>query len=638
MEVYRTMTYLLWGVILFPFFAAVPVALSGKRACKPLAFAAALLEMAAGLALASLYFLSGSGTQTFFAETEVIDYIMMAGEAFLMALIIVQCLRRRRILIMLLSVVQTAAVLWLELCTEKLSAAPHIALDRLSILMVLVVTVVGGLICLYAVGYMKRYHIHHADVPDRVNFFLAMLFVFLGAMCGLILSENMNWLYFFWEITSVVSFLLIGYTRSPEAVKNSFRALWMNLLGGAGFCGGILYANLVLGTADIFALTDMEPAAVVLPVSLLAFAALTKSAQMPFSSWLLGAMVAPTPSSALLHSATMVKAGVYLLIRLSPAMCGQLSGTMVAYVGAFTFLVTSLLAISQRDAKKVLAYSTISNLGLITACAGIGREDTACAAVLLILFHAVSKSMLFQCVGAIENATGNRDIEWMRGLAVRLPKLAIILVIGICGMYLAPFGMLIAKWAALKSFVDSGNVLLILAIAFGSATTMFYWTKWLAKIFSVQGVSAQKDATRGSQYVSMFIHAALVILFCILLYPLLTGFIQPMISDMYNTATQLIGTPELIVMTVALLLILLLPFLAWCVCRIPKYRTVGTYMAGINTGDNSHFVDSFGGEKQMFLSNWYLEDAFSEKKLLMPCQLMAVAFIVLMLCLIGGAL
>ena len=107
---------------------------------------------------------------------------------------------------------------------------------------------------------------------------------------------------------------------------------------------------------------------------------------------------------------------------------------------------------------------------------------------------------------------------------------------------------------------------------------------------------------------------------------------------MYNTSTQLIGTPELIVMTVALLLILLLPFLACCVCRIPGYRTVGTYMAGINTGDNSHFVDSFGGEKQMFLSNWYLEDVFSEKKLLVPCQLMAAAFIVLVLCLIGGAL
>jgi len=159
-----------------------------------------------------------------------------------MALIIVQCLRHRRYLIMLLSVVQTVAILWLEVCTGKLPEASHLALDRLSVLMILVVTVVGGLICLYAVGYMKRYHIHHAHVQDRVSFFLSMLFVFLGAMCGLVLSENLNWLYFFWEITSVVSFLLIGYTKAEDAVKNSFRALWMNLLGGAGFCGGIIDA------------------------------------------------------------------------------------------------------------------------------------------------------------------------------------------------------------------------------------------------------------------------------------------------------------------------------------------------------------------------------------------------------------
>ena len=144
-----------------------------------------------------------------------------------------------------------------------------------------------------------------------------------------------------------------------------------------------------------------------IPVVLLAMAGLTKSAQLPFSSWLLGAMVTPTPSSALLHSATMVKAGVYLLIRLAPAMAGNMTGMTVAFIGGFTFIAASMMAIAQNDGKKVLAFSTVSNLGLIVACAGIGAEETIWAAVLLMIFHSVSKSMLFQAVGSIENSLGS---------------------------------------------------------------------------------------------------------------------------------------------------------------------------------------------------------------------------------------
>ena len=141
-----------------------------------------------------------------------------------------------------------------------------------------------------------------------------------------------------------------------------------------------------------------------------------------------------------------------------------------------------MMAIAQNDGKKVLAFSTISNLGLIVACAGIGVEETVWGGVLLMIFHAVSKSMLFQAVGATENCLGSRDIEDMHGLLLRLPKLTYIMGIGIAGMYLAPFGMLISKWVALKAFVDSENVLLVIFIAYGSATTMFYWTKWLSKL------------------------------------------------------------------------------------------------------------------------------------------------------------
>lgn len=632
------MMYLTILVILFPFAATLPLIWTKAKARGNVVYIAAIIEIVLGLLLAILWFVNGCNHVAFFVNTGIVDSIMLLGEFFLMGLIIWQCIKHKKYLIMLLSIVQTLAVAWVDLFGIEVEEGYHLVLDRLSILMILIVTVIGGLICIYAVGYMQRYHLHHTHFLERKSFFFSMLFVFIGAMCGLVLSENMNWMYFFWEITSVISFLLIGYSQTEEAIHNSFRALWMNLLGGLGFCGAIIYARITFGTADIFQLVSLDAGMIIVPIALLAFAGLTKSAQMPFSTWLLGAMVAPTPSSALLHSATMVKAGVYLLLRIAPAMHGQIPGTMVAYIGAFTFLAASILAISQRDAKKVLAYSTVSNLGLITCCAGIGTEDTVCAAVLLIIFHAASKSMLFQCVGAIENSTGNRDIEWMRGLASRLPKLAIIMVVGICGMYLAPFGMLISKWAALKAFVDSENVLLVLTIAFGSATTMFYWTKWLAKILSIQRKGTEKDYTLKPQYASMFIHAGMVILFCALLYPIMVGYIQPMIAEMFRRPAQLIGTYELVIMTVVLTLIFILPFIMYAILRPLKKQPVISYMAGINVGDNVSFVNSFGEHQQMYLSNWYLEDMFGEKKLLLPFQIIAAVIIIIEFCLTGGAL
>ena len=264
------------------------------------------------------------------------------------------------------------------------------------------------------------------------------MYVFIGAMFGPVFSNNLIWLYFFWEVTSVCSFLLIGYTKTGEAINNCFKALWMNLLGGLGMAVGIVIFGINHGVTDLQSILTQDKSLIVLPVICLSFGALTKSAQLPFSKWLLGAMVAPTPSSALLHSATMVKAGVYLLIRLAPAMSGEFSGYMVGLVSGLTFLAMSMLAITAYDGKKVLAYSTLSNLGLITACAGIGTEETVWAAIFLVIFHAVSKSLLFQTVGSIEHQTGSRDIETMHCLVRRYPYLTWTLVVGIAGMFLAP--------------------------------------------------------------------------------------------------------------------------------------------------------------------------------------------------------
>ena len=200
--------------------------------------------------------LAGGGqTVALYARTGLIDHGMMAGELFLMGLVVVLSIRHRQYPVILLSVGQTGLLLWSEF-THPVAAPCHMQVDRLSMLMCVIVAFVGGFICIYAVGYMKAYHQHHTDVADRSGFFFSMLFLFLGAMFGLVLSENLVWMYFFWEITSVISFLLIGYTRSEEAVHNSFRALWMNLLGGLGFAIAIAVAARTLDTVQLRAVVQ----------------------------------------------------------------------------------------------------------------------------------------------------------------------------------------------------------------------------------------------------------------------------------------------------------------------------------------------------------------------------------------------
>ena len=463
-----------------------------------------------------------------------------------------------------------------------------------------------------------------------------MLFLFLAAMFGLVLSENLVWMYFFWEVTSVVSFLLIGYTRTEEAVNNSFRALWMNLLGGFGFAAAIVYMAWNYGVVQLAEVIAIAPA---IPVALLAFAALTKSAQLPFSSWLLGAMVAPTPSSALLHSATMVKAGVYLLIRLAPALAGSTAGAMVSFLGGFTFLAASMMAIAQNDGKKVLAFSTVSNLGLIVACAGIGEEETVWAAVLLMIFHSVAKSMLFQAVGSIENALGTRDIEAMHGLLLRLPRLTYVMGIGIAGMYLAPFGMLISKWVALRSFVDSNNYLLVIFLAYGSGTTMFYWTKWLSKLVSLHHTREPvTDRTHRDQYLSMFVHAAATLGLC-LLFPLVSDrVVDPIVRTLLGSAHAVLSMNVLTTMVIMVVSVLFVPTLMFVLTRSTHRDYVPIYMGGANEGDNTYFVNSYGEPEHLYLSNWYMRFEFGMRRLMRPAVIVSAGVLAVLLCMIvGGA-
>ncbi len=576
---------------------------------------AAIVIAAASVYLTVKYF--SSGGEYFDYENETINYLMMGIEICLAILIFYLGVKYKKYLASVLVAIQAPIMVWFELSIgHGIHVANNLYVDRLSLVMVLIIGIIGTLICWYALGYMKDFQHHHHGEKDRRPWFFFLMFLFLSAMFGIVVSNNLVWLYFFWEITTLCSFFLIGFTKTQEAINNSFRALVMNLLGGVGFALAIVVLGKFYGILELNQLLamGMMGVSVVLPTALLAFAGITKAAQMPFNSWLLGAMVAPTPTSALLHSSTMVKAGVFLVVKLAPVLGWNIAGIMVMMVGGITFLMASFAAISQTNAKRVLAYSTVANLGLIVTCGGIGTYAAVWAAIMLIIFHAVTKSMLFLCVGTAEHNIGSRDIEDMDGLFGRMPKLATFMIIGIAGMFLAPFGMLISKWAAMKAFIDSGNFLLIAIIVFGSAATLFYWTKWLGKMVAIMAKRENiQQNVHGEEWFSLTSHAVLTIAIC-LLFPVMSSFmIVPYLQSTFPSVAALaLSSGNMYIMSAMLALIVLLPLLFY---GKTNKRIVPIYMAGANLGDDLTFRNSMQQPTAVSLRNWYMDDYFNEKRM-----------------------
>ncbi|UWG98749.1 NADH-quinone oxidoreductase subunit L [Dehalobacter sp. DCM] len=619
-------------LVLFPVIVAILLLVIRQQTFRKLLVAASTVILTgASIYLIVQYF--NSGAVYFAFGSHLLDLGIFILEVVLAVVIALLSLKHRQYLAVLLMLIGAALTVWFELTYgNQIHTTYNLFVDNLSLIMALIIGIIGSLIALFAVGYMKDYHHHHENIKNRSSFFFFIVYVFLGAMYGLVFANNLMWLYFFWEITTFCSFFLIGYSKDETAIKNAFKALKMNLLGGVGFSGAIILLFTQAHTVELNQLSGLASTVVLLPVALLAFAGLTKSAQMPFSSWLLGAMVAPTPVSALLHSSTMVKAGVYLIIRLSPVFAfvdgGSMVGLFVALVGAVTFLLTSCMAISQVDAKRVLAYSTIANLGLIVVCAGIGTYELVWAAIMLVIFHAIAKSLLFLSVGTVEHHLGGRVIELMDGLITKMPKVAIGMVIGIAGMFLAPFGMLISKWAAIEGLV-AANPILTVFVAFGSAATLFFWTKWLGKLIMIKEKPADFTAkVPGTEAFTLGSLAILTVAIC-LLFPLISKYsLEPFIASVYGQ-TYLLSQSNVAILLMMMVLVLVLPL------RLLTYRGLNykpQYLAGTNVKEKEKFYGSLGVTQEVSMKSLYLNTIFGEAKLF---PLGVAACIILIVVMIG---
>ncbi|MFO7547673.1 MAG: hydrogen gas-evolving membrane-bound hydrogenase subunit E [Acidimicrobiia bacterium] len=351
-------------------------------------------------------------------------------------------------------------------------------IDGFSLLFLAVIGVAGSTIFGFAARYM----------PDRpqTGRFAAFMALFGGAMAGIVSADNLFGLFVFWEVTTITSYLLIGHDdRSPAARTAALQAALVTATGGLAMLAGFVLLALASGTSSLSAVLADLPPGVDVALVLVLLGALTKSAQFPFHFWLPGAMAAPTPASAFLHSATMVKAGIYLIGRFSPAVL-DVAWWRPAVVGAglVTMLVGGWSALRQHDLKLLLAYGTVSQLGFIVALFGFGEPHLAFAGAALVVTHGLFKASLFMVVGAVDHEAGGRDLRKVSGLRRTMPRTFVVAAVASASMAAIPPTLgFVSKEAAFDGLLKVSAAAALVAAA-ASVFTVAYTARFLLAPFT----------------------------------------------------------------------------------------------------------------------------------------------------------
>lgn len=378
----------------------------------------------------------------------------------------------------------------------SLDIALTMRMDVLGWIMTLIVTGVGALVLLYCRWYFD-------GKQEGLGLFSAVLLAFAGAMYGLVLTDDIVVLVMFWELTSVLSYLLIGYYHTRGASRRAaLQALLVTTLGGLVMLIGVVLLVVETGTTVLSRILAEAPEGPVVSAALVLIlvGALSKSAIFPFHFWLPGAMAAPTPVSAYLHAAAMVKAGIYLLARFAPAFAdAEPWRPIVISLGVFTMLLGGVQSLRETDLKRILAFGTVSQLGMLTVVIGFGTRDAALAGLALLVSHALFKSALFLIVGVIDRQLSTRDITELSGLWRQAPVMTIVSVIAIAGMVgVAPTLGFVAKEGALTAFLfeafggSAWGWVALAGLVLGSVLTTAYGIRFVWGAF---GTKKEADGT-----------------------------------------------------------------------------------------------------------------------------------------------
>jgi len=381
------------------------------------------------------------------------------------------------------------------------SELPLFLVDKLSIMMYFVINFVGGLIIIYALKYIDSENISQR----KKNSFIAMLLFFVVVMNLIVSVDSIEVFFLLFELTTLCSYLLIKFREDEVAVSNALRALWMNQIGGVAILITLITSSIYYETiyfSELLARVDSE--FIFIPIVFLIVAAYVKSATLPMQDWLLGAMVAPTPVSAILHSATMVKIAPFLILKISVAFTPYIS-LVVALFGAFVFLAASLMALNKDFFKEILGLSTIALLSLMMSLAAMQNESATNAAILLIVFHAISKALLFLQAGVLEKVHHVKYVSDIESLVHTAPKTLFFIIVGFASLTLPPFGIFVAKFMAIESInsLMSTNPLYIIQLIFlvlGSVVLTILYFKVTTKLFYKNMLSELKNEKLPWQY------------------------------------------------------------------------------------------------------------------------------------------
>ncbi len=435
-------------------------------------------------------------------------------------------MRKKQLLVVALALLQVLLFSFV-LLLENLFIGADILLDRSILFMYLLINIVGGSIIVFALKYIES----EAFSQRKKDAFIASLFLFLGVMNFIVSVNNIELFFLLFETTTLLSYLLIRYRGDALSIINALRALWMNQIGGVAILLALICSLVVYKTLSFDILLAQSGTFFMFALIFLALAAFVKAASLPFEKWLLGAMVAPTPVSAILHSATMVKIAPFLMLKLSGGMDDFLSLIFVL-LGTFVFFAASLLALSKDYFKEILGLSTIALLALMMALASLGTPHAVEAVLFLILFHAVSKALLFMQAGILEKTLALKYVKDIDGLINYSPKLVFFILLGFASLTLPPFGAFIGKFMAIESIAamiksEPLYAFALIFTALGSIFLTLLYFKVVTKLFALD-VDAKKEEVYISKYYTIPSWFLVFLLFVGVIFALALGALSPL--------------------------------------------------------------------------------------------------------------
>ena len=489
---------------------------------------ASIAMTAASIAAVVLYF--PSGEKFFKFHFGFVNYVVIGIAAVIAIYLIYEGLRHRRYAAPLFAFVQVAALAVFELIQGTGIKVEHnLYVDRFSMILMIFISITGGLICCYGNRYMDRFHQKYPELKDRRNVFFAAIFFGIAAMMGLVIFNNLLWIYLVWEIIIVTSFVLIGYAGTAGALRAAFHYLTWNLFGGLALTAGILILGQVFGTLElnvVMKIGSLYGDMVAIPAIFIFLSGLILAMQIPFSGWLIRGEDFTSPAIAVISCVTSANAGVFLILKLAPVLGTEnFAGIMTMMVGGITFLAASLVAVFRPEAAKTVSCSTVASMGLIVACGGIGSAEAVAAGILLLLLHGVSKALMLASAGTAaldhEKYDGRQDLS-IRELFTGRPKLAACMLTGTAALFMANFELLIMRYNSLSEFAESGNILLFAALCFGAGAAIFYLAKCMGQLTLI-AAEPELDAGETSLTRPVKLLAALTVFLCIV-FPLISMF------------------------------------------------------------------------------------------------------------------